>query len=128
MKAQASIEYIFSLIIFLSILITVASFYNIKTKEVEEIQKNYKASITSQKFLESLKIITYLGKNSSTTFVEPPNEIIKFEVNGQEIFFLDEKQPLAIYYIPSARISKTIGKLGIINVKYYGENISISSD
>ncbi|MCX8163041.1 MAG: hypothetical protein N3D10_00610 [Candidatus Micrarchaeota archaeon] len=125
MKAQASIEYIFALIIFLLILISITYLWNIKTEEIDNIKREYQSVIVAQKFLDTFRVLTNLGQNSSAIFTTRPDKIRYFKIIGQEIFFLDEQQSLEVYYIPAANLTSIEGELKIINVSYYGQNISI---
>lgn len=126
-KAQASIEYLFALVIFLFIVITSYQLFYVSNQKILDLKKRFEAEIFSEQIMSSLFLVSNLRQNLSITIESNIENINYLQISSGEIFLYDEENLENIFLTTSLNItplSKTKIKKMVIN--YYGGNISFS--
>lgn len=126
-KAQSSIEYLFALIIFFLIIISIYSFWFETNRKILDLKKRFETQVISQEILNVMNLVSNLGANSTVLIELEPDNIKYIQISSGELFLFDEEQIIDIFATSSLNITP-LGKTKIkkMLISYNGGNISVS--
>ncbi|MFN3910159.1 MAG: hypothetical protein ACK4J0_02930 [Candidatus Anstonellaceae archaeon] len=126
-KAQASIEYIFSLIVFLLIVIGAFEMWFQTQGKITDLKERFELEAISKQIGSGFFLVSNIRENISLT-IEPNAENIKYiQLTSNELFLYNEESLKNIFGIYSLNITPLQkSKIKKMVISYYGQNITVS--